>query len=398
MNSAENVWEKDYYMYNGRGSVSNLTSQYGYNMVSYKYDEFGNQRESGWSNFSSFGYNGESYDYITGLQYLRSRYYDPATGRFLTQDTVQGDVMNPLTQNLYAYCGNNPLNLIDPSGHWFEKAKKFLTDSLEKFNDSPAMDVIDVIYAPKDNSYSQALNVMGYDASLKDVSNYRRGFTIGSMQRIVELPFDIVNIPYNTYKQNYVLPYISEGAMLKDLGVGIYTNAKKSFYNDVINGSAYQRGNISGRISTDLAIIILTSKAAKADCNASKLLKAQDRLEPAVKFQKPVNQGMEYASSAAQYQRLKQSLATEEIQSVIKTTEHGAERLMSRGFTPSEISSLKLSPSRIMEQADGASVYIKEIRMSKFNVIVESDNGVVTALKNIGKKSLDRLSKNYGWK
>ncbi len=135
MNSAENAWEKDYYMYDGRGSVSNLTSQYGYNMVSYKYDEFGNQRESGWSNFSSFGYNGEGNDYITGLQYLRARYYDPATGRFLSQDTVQGDIMNPLTQNLYSYTLNNPLNLIDPSGHksiWksigngFKKAGKFL--------------------------------------------------------------------------------------------------------------------------------------------------------------------------------------------------------------------------------------------------------------------------------
>ena len=133
MNSAENAWEKDYYMYDGRGSVSNLTSQYGYNMVSYKYDEFGNQRESGWSNFNSYGYNGESYDYITGLQYLRARYYDPATGRFLTQDTVQGDVMNPLTQNLYSYTQNNPLNLIDPSGHWsIKKAFKKVTKSVKK--------------------------------------------------------------------------------------------------------------------------------------------------------------------------------------------------------------------------------------------------------------------------
>ena len=106
----------------------------------------------------------------------------------------------------------------------------------------------------------------------------------------------------------------------------------------------------------------------------------------------------EYASSSAQYQRLKQSLATEEIQSVVKTTEHGAERLMTRGFTPSDISDLKLSPSKIMTQTDGASVYIKDIGSGKFNVIVESENGVVTALKNIGQNSLDKLSKNYGWK
>ncbi|BAU27204.1 hypothetical protein DFP93_104295 [Aneurinibacillus soli] len=106
----------------------------------------------------------------------------------------------------------------------------------------------------------------------------------------------------------------------------------------------------------------------------------------------------EYASSAAQYQRLKGSLAKEEIQSVIKTTEHGAERLMSRGFSPSDISALKLSPSKVLTQSDGASVYIKDIGAGKFNVIVESENGVVTALKNISENSLNKLSRNYGWK
>ncbi|GAC44189.1 hypothetical protein, partial [Paenibacillus popilliae] len=105
-----------------------------------------------------------------------------------------------------------------------------------------------------------------------------------------------------------------------------------------------------------------------------------------------------YASNAAQYQKLKDSLAREEIQSVIKTTDHGAERLMVRGFTPSEISDLKLSPSKVMTQSDGAGVYIKEISAGKFNVIVESENGVVTALKNISENSLNRLSKNYEWK
>ena len=106
----------------------------------------------------------------------------------------------------------------------------------------------------------------------------------------------------------------------------------------------------------------------------------------------------EYASSAAQYQRLKDSLSKEEIQSVIDTTQHGAERLMSRGFSPSEISDLKLSPDNIMTQSNGASVYIKNVTDDKFNVIVEGDNGVVTALKNISQKALDRLSNNYGWK
>jgi len=48
---------------------------------------------------------------------------DPATGRFISQDTLFGEMTSPLTQNLYTYCGNNPLNLIDPSGNWWNPVK-----------------------------------------------------------------------------------------------------------------------------------------------------------------------------------------------------------------------------------------------------------------------------------
>ena len=41
---------------------------------------------------------------------------------------------------------------------------------------------------------------------------------------------------------------------------------------------------------------------------------------------------------------------------------------------------------------------IKEISPGKYNVIVEGDRGIITALKNISKKSLDRLTKNYNWR
>ncbi len=47
-----------------------------------------------------------------------SRYYDPQTGRFINADTI--DYLDPESingLNLYAYCGNNPINLYDPNGH-----------------------------------------------------------------------------------------------------------------------------------------------------------------------------------------------------------------------------------------------------------------------------------------
>jgi len=58
------------------------------------------------------------WDETTSLQYLRARWYDPSDGRFINEDTYEGQIDNPLSLNLYTYVGNNPLGFIDPSGHW----------------------------------------------------------------------------------------------------------------------------------------------------------------------------------------------------------------------------------------------------------------------------------------
>ncbi len=62
-------------------------------------------------------YTGGIYDWASGQYYLNARYYDPGTGRFLSEDTYGGDVNEPDTLHLYAYCANNPVNYVDPSGH-----------------------------------------------------------------------------------------------------------------------------------------------------------------------------------------------------------------------------------------------------------------------------------------
>ncbi|MFB0537486.1 MAG: RHS repeat-associated core domain-containing protein [Anaerolineae bacterium] len=65
-----------------------------------------------------YGYTGEHWDAATGLLYLRARWYDPATGRFLTRDPFPGLATLPTTQHPYVYVGNNPVNLADPSGEF----------------------------------------------------------------------------------------------------------------------------------------------------------------------------------------------------------------------------------------------------------------------------------------
>ncbi len=69
---------------------------------------------------SLLGYTGQVFDFETGLSYYNARYYDPATGRFLSEDPIGfagGDA------NLYRYVGNNPVNAIDPTGEaWWQVA------------------------------------------------------------------------------------------------------------------------------------------------------------------------------------------------------------------------------------------------------------------------------------
>ncbi|MBQ7374137.1 MAG: RHS repeat-associated core domain-containing protein, partial [Clostridia bacterium] len=60
---------------------------------------------------------GYYYDTETNLYYLKTRYYDSSVGRFISPDSVDfitADKINGL--NLYAYCANNPIMNVDPTG------------------------------------------------------------------------------------------------------------------------------------------------------------------------------------------------------------------------------------------------------------------------------------------
>ena len=61
-------------------------------------------------------YNGESFNSRTGQQYLRARWYDPASGRFGTLDPWAGDVTSPISPHKYLYASTSPVMNADPSG------------------------------------------------------------------------------------------------------------------------------------------------------------------------------------------------------------------------------------------------------------------------------------------
>ena len=106
-----------YYTQNVHGDVVNLTDSTGTVAKSYKYDAFGVEQNIDDSDSNAFRYCGEYYDAETGTIYLRARYYNPSTGRFISRDSYAGNTGAPLSLNLYTYCQNNPIIAIDPSGH-----------------------------------------------------------------------------------------------------------------------------------------------------------------------------------------------------------------------------------------------------------------------------------------
>ena len=77
-----------------------------------------------------FRFNGQQYDPVSQQYYLRARYYNPVIGRFTQEDTYRGDGLN-----LYAYCRNNPVYYVDPSGNICEKRANILMENVRKGNE-----------------------------------------------------------------------------------------------------------------------------------------------------------------------------------------------------------------------------------------------------------------------
>jgi RHS repeat-associated protein len=80
------------------------------------YSPYGAASTSG--SMPSAGYQGDYTDPTTGLVYMNARWYNPATGGFVSSDTVNGTpVPSTVDGNPYAYADGNPLTETDPTGH-----------------------------------------------------------------------------------------------------------------------------------------------------------------------------------------------------------------------------------------------------------------------------------------
>ena len=101
-----------YYEADGLGTVTSLSNTAGVLAKTYNYDSFGKLLGSSGTVSNPYGFTGRESDSETGLMYYRARYYDPSTGRFLSEDPLRfGGGFN-----FYVYVWNDPIGMNDPLG------------------------------------------------------------------------------------------------------------------------------------------------------------------------------------------------------------------------------------------------------------------------------------------
>ena len=126
-----NPGTKYYYVCNAQGDVLQLRDHTNAPVANYYYDSWGkllgitDANGNAITAFNSVAvlnpirYRGYFYDTETGFYYVSSRYYDPEIGRWINADGYVSTGQGVLGNNMFAYCGNNPVNRKDPTGQFW---------------------------------------------------------------------------------------------------------------------------------------------------------------------------------------------------------------------------------------------------------------------------------------
>ena len=229
-----------WYQKNMQGDVVRILNASGAEVVSYAYDAWGNHQQitdgSGndvsdnpnhIANINPFRYRGYYYDTETGWYYLNTRYYDPNVGRFLSPDTILGANGGLLGYNLYAYCNNNPVMFVDPSGLCYIRASNgidcYINDVVcGDFYPDWLSDFIYVDYSVCDE-YVKLMNFIAGWESLTDHlhSDMENDLSIGYGHKLNGDKDEIVYRATGSFKPQTVTQTQAELILLMDISVHI---------------------------------------------------------------------------------------------------------------------------------------------------------------------------------
>jgi RHS repeat-associated protein len=137
-----------YYISDALGSSVALTNAAGTAAATYTYEPFGRTEVAGTPSPNAFQFTGREND-GAGLYYYRARYYQPALGRFVSEDPIQYEG----GQNLYTYVDNDPMSFSDPGGYTKGGQQKLninLPDGRTITKKTPAQQIQEVLKKAKD--------------------------------------------------------------------------------------------------------------------------------------------------------------------------------------------------------------------------------------------------------
>ena len=205
-----------------------LTNSSGDLVIEYVYDPWGslletkigvdesNSKYSVYNNMAlrnPLRYRGYIYERDTGFYYLQSRYYDPATGRFINADSYAStDMVGPLSTNMFSYCENNPVMRVDPTGEFWDILDCFMAAlSWDDFLESPslvnlgwaALDTLALLPGVPSSGYArrgvEVVSSISHANKAKDVAKvgWKVGDDISKLTRAGNVP------SWSTVRQRY---------------------------------------------------------------------------------------------------------------------------------------------------------------------------------------------------
>lgn len=238
-----------YYHYDYRGSTTAITNNNQSITHKYKYGPFGEllgSADSGYTNVYRYvGKYGVQFE-TENLYFMRARYYNPVQGRFLGEDPIWNT-------NLYAYCGNNPINYVDYTGNYLVRpvvgGKKLECEYIGNSYDN----INNVTNFPYENLRGDTNTISAFKRSLNNFNNDVNRYN----QLKSEYDKDINNI--NLLNDNYW-----EGEKL-DINYFIQLANDKGFKGKEANNEGLKlyrqhksnQTNLLNKITNKLSIIII---------------------------------------------------------------------------------------------------------------------------------------------
>ena len=204
--SQNNGSSSGYYLNDEQGSIRYLTGSDGSIRNHYRYSAFGESITAEETVPNRLKYNAQMADELTGLYYLRARYYNASLGRFTQEDVIYNDGLN-----LYAYCNSNPVMYSDPSGFAKETCKSKVGGECDSESGTATINPNDIRFSQSSvNGASEIIDSMkakGWDGDPIYVVRMPDGnLTTIDNTRVLAARYAEIDVQANVHAFDEVLP------------------------------------------------------------------------------------------------------------------------------------------------------------------------------------------------